>query len=81
MYGLGNTGLARCSCQQPLGQVEMPRFDLKRDLTAGAVAFAVPLGYHYFAPKKWPRYGRLGNVAAVIGTYFLTVFIYNKVTT
>lgn len=77
LYGV-NTGCAPCA-QRALGQVTAPRFDLGRDLTAGATAFALPLGYHYFAPKKWKRVGKLGNVVAVAGVYFLTAWIYGMV--
>ena len=78
MYGLSNLGCG-CGQSQRLGQVAPPTFDAKRDLLAGALAFGAPLAYHRYAPKKWPRTGKFGNVAAVVGVYFLTVFIYNKV--
>lgn len=81
MYGLSNLG---CGCgSQPVrfGQVQPPSFNAKRDILSGAVAFGAPLLYHRYAPKKWPRTGKFGNVAAVVGIYILSVFIYNKVAT
>lgn len=53
-----------------LGQA--PEFRMRDDIVAGAVGFGLPLAYHYGAPKKWPRYGRLANVGAAIGLYFVT---------
>ncbi len=68
-------------CQLRGTPAEQGAYDIKRDLTAGTTAFAFPLGYHYLAPKKWKRLGKAGNVATVVGLYFLTSWIYGKVTT
>lgn len=53
--------------------------ELTRDLTSGVVAFALPLGYHYFAPKKWPRTNVFGNLAAVVVLYFGTSWATKKI--
>jgi hypothetical protein len=53
-------------------------FDWKRDATAGALAFAVPTLYHYTAPKKWRRFGPVGNIVAVVGLYFFYGWAYGK---
>ena len=53
--------------------------EVTRDVTAGAVAFTLPLGYHYLAPKKWPRTNVFGNLAAVVVLYFGTSWVVKKI--
>lgn len=55
-------------------------YDVARDVTAAAVAFGTTVLYVKKAPKKWKRPGKLGAVTAVIGLYFLTSFVYGRVT-
>lgn len=55
-------------------------YDLKRDATAAITAFSLPALYHYKAPKKWKRPGKLGAVAAVVVLYFTTSYIYGRIT-
>jgi hypothetical protein len=52
--------------------------DTKRDLIAGATAFVLPLGYHYVAPKKWPRANVFVNLGAVVVLYFSTRWALQK---
>ena len=55
-----------------------PGFDMKTDITAGAVAFGVPLAYRFWAPKKWPQPNLIVNVAAVIAIYLSTVWVMRR---
>lgn len=59
--------------------VATSHYDVKRDVVSAVTAFTLPLAYHYGAPKKWKRPGKLGGVAAVVALYFATSFIYGKV--
>jgi hypothetical protein len=52
-----------------------PGFNMKTDITAGVAAFALPLGYHLLAPKKWKRLNPIMNIAAVIATYIGVVWV------
>ncbi len=89
MGAKGVTGNFR-SCRVPDGRtmlmgsnmlLALPKrgYDIKRDALSAAVAFGLPALYHYKAPKKYKRPGKLGAVTAVVGLYFLTSFIYGKV--
>lgn len=67
-------------------QSTMPTFDMKRDIVAGALAFALPLGYSKWAEKKhgkkkWPELNMWQSVLAVVGVYFGTVIVYEKLKT
>jgi len=55
-------------------------FDMKRDIIAGAAAFGLPLVYGLAADKhkKWPKLNTWQNVAAVVGLYFATLWVYGK---
>ena len=74
LYGLAGVGLGDTAAPS-----QKSSYDVKRDVTAATIAFGLPALYHYKAPKKWKRPGKLGAVAAVVGVYFLTSFIYGKV--
>jgi hypothetical protein len=78
--GVGNClPCQRAAQMQGLGQTDVT-FDWKRDAAAGALAFGVPTAYHYWAPKKWKRYGPLTNVVAVVGLYFFYTWAYGAFT-
>lgn len=84
MNGLG------CGCRQSpqvlgcncgvagLGDVASPAFDAKRDIVAGAVAFATPWAYSSFAPKRWPKLDLWKSLGVVIVTYFGVRYAYAK---
>lgn len=61
-----------------VGAITQEKRDITRDLVAAGAAIAVPVGYHYGAPKKWRRFGLLGNLVMVVGTYFGTSWAYGK---
>jgi hypothetical protein len=55
-------------------------YDVKRDVVSAVTAFTLPVLYHYAAPKKWKRPGKLLGVTAVVVLYFATSFAYGKAT-
>jgi hypothetical protein len=61
-----------------VGAIAPEKRDITRDLVSAGAALAVPIGYHYGAPKKWRRFGLLGNLVMVVGTYFGTSWAYGK---
>lgn len=62
-----------------LGAIESA--PIAQDLTAASVAFGVPFIYDRWAKKKHKkRYGRVANVGAVVGLYFLTTFVFRSIT-
>lgn len=70
----------------PTADTTMPTFDMKRDIIAGALAFGLPLGYSKWAEKKhggkkWPELNMWQSVLAVVGVYFGTVIVYEKLKT
>jgi hypothetical protein len=84
----GVGGCASCAQQASLGSARVwylgqnaangyagPGFNMKTDITAGVAAFALPLGYHLWAPKKWKRLNPIMNIAAVIATYIGVVWV------
>jgi len=77
----GDGGTTRCMFQDgsTYSMDATSRYDIKRDVVSAVTAFSLPLAYHYGAPKKWKRPGKLGGVAAVVALYFATSFIYGKV--
>jgi hypothetical protein len=83
-FGQGYIGRCiPCGDMRGLGQAPAAapaiHFDLGRDLTAASVAFTGPILYHYAAPKKWKRFGALGNVVAVVGLYLSTAWAYGRI--
>lgn len=80
LAGLGRCAPCEAARRHMVGQTSSAvRFDMGRDLTAGAVAFTLPLLYHSAAPKKWRRFGPFGNLVAVVGLYFATAGVYGYV--
>lgn len=53
--------------------------DIKRDIISAGTAFISVPAYSYLAPKKWPRPNMLVGLGTVVGVYFLTSWIYGKV--
>ena len=69
--------------QQPLGALlrlgatdtftpEQSKRDMTRDLVSAGVAIALPVAYHYGAPKKWPRPNLIVGLGTTVGLYFAT---------
>lgn len=67
-----------CEAMNGLGQTPVAP-ETKRDLTAAGAAFVLPLGYHYLAPKKWPRANIFVNLGAVVAVYFVTSWAMKKI--
>jgi hypothetical protein len=68
-----------CEALRGLGATPALAPETGRDLTAGVTAFALPLGYHYLAPKKWPRANIFVNLGAVVAVYFGTSWAMKKI--
>lgn len=61
-----------------LGATTTEKRDITRDLVSAGAAVFVPIGYYYWAPKKWKRFGLFGSLVMVVGTYFGTSWAYGK---